>query len=191
MVWDKHRVPLNRHEMLNASATLRELCPAFFRATSDKDIRSLTREFFAVGWSAADIERALSTMPDGSPWPHDTPVSPQELQRIRPWVKYRLSAWKGSESAPVTSYWQRKWERQKIERLKRRAARASEVLTNVVRWAEIELTRNCQDYKQASGYREARQFLNDMFSANRENEWKKRQSRLAPIIPATLYNQSC
>lgn len=181
-IWGKHHIPMNRREMLRAAATLRGLSPAFFHRMSDKDIRSLTREFFIAGWSAADIERALSTRPDGTPWPHDTPSDSQALQRIRPWVKYRLSAWKDEQGAPQASYWAMKFERQRVSRVKRRAARAAEVLQNAVRWAKLEIGRGFGDYKDGDGYRTARKALDQMFASNRDAAWENSRSLRIPTV---------
>ncbi|MEY9210724.1 hypothetical protein NI17_013960 [Thermobifida halotolerans] len=50
--------------------------------------RTEAARFFAAGWSVADLLHALTTRPDGLPWPHGEGYQGTE------WLEHRLRHWK-------------------------------------------------------------------------------------------------
>lgn len=76
------------------------------RALSVEDLAHVIADFVAAGWSAADLHQALDSLPDGRPHGHDG-VPSSEPHRLRGWLTWRLSHWRGDDGAPLRSRSQR------------------------------------------------------------------------------------
>lgn len=114
--WNRHRVPVNRAQQLTAAWRLKSLLPNVLGRMSDRDVAACVRDFFAAGWSVADLHHALEAQPDGRPWPYSGAPDTKEPHRVRGWLKFRLSAWRDDAGAPVVS-------RDQQERAQREKAR--------------------------------------------------------------------
>lgn len=97
--WDVQRVPETRVEMLAAAAEMRRRS-FVLRRSSLRALRSVARDFWAAGWTVADVLRALDQRPDGSPWPHS---GAQRVRSVRAWCCYRLRRWRDAAGAPLLS----------------------------------------------------------------------------------------
>lgn len=133
-LWNKFDAPQTKSEMLLAAEKLREISPYVFGAMTDHDVRSLCRDFFVAGWSPQDVKLALTWQKDGKLWPHATIPKYASLERIRPWVKYRLSFWREVDSSPMTSPGQKR----KDELKQRESLRQQEVKRLAARQALIK-----------------------------------------------------
>lgn len=115
--WNRHRVPTNRAQQRTAAWRLKSLLPNVLGKMSDRDIASCVRDFFAAGWSVADLHHALEVRPDGSAWPYSGAPETKEPHRVRGWLKFRLTAWRDQAGVPVTSRGQQALlEREKARR---------------------------------------------------------------------------
>lgn len=115
--WNRHRVPANRTQQRTAAWRLKSLLPNVLGKMSDRDIASCVRDFFAAGWSVADLHHALEARPDGSAWPYSGAPDTKEPHRVRGWLKFRLAAWRDEADSPVRSRGQRdRLERERVHR---------------------------------------------------------------------------
>lgn len=97
--WDGQRVPAGRVEMLAAAAEMGRRSFVLRRA-SRRAVRSAARDFWAAGWSVADVLHALEHRPDGSRWAHS---GADRVRSIHGWMRHRLRAWRGADGSPLAS----------------------------------------------------------------------------------------
>jgi len=97
--WDARRVPQTRVEMLAAAAELRRRS-FVLRRSSLRALRSVTRDFWAAGWTVGDVLCALDRQPDGSSWPHSGAYG---VRSVRAWCCYRLRRWRDADGSPLPS----------------------------------------------------------------------------------------
>jgi hypothetical protein len=85
--WPATRRPATRGETLAAAETLRRRNPVLRRLTA-RHLRSLTKPYWAAGWTPADVLYAMEHQPDGRQHPHTHAV-----RHVAGWLRYRLGAW--------------------------------------------------------------------------------------------------
>lgn len=61
---------------------------------STRAVRSAVREWFAAGWSAADIEHALDHRPDGTRHRHT-----EDVRSPAAWLAWRLGLWRSADGS--------------------------------------------------------------------------------------------
>jgi hypothetical protein len=83
--WPGTRRPATRGEALAAAETLRRRSPLLRRLTA-RHIRSLARQYWAAGWTPADVLYAMEHLPDGRQHPHTHAV-----RHVAGWLRYRES----------------------------------------------------------------------------------------------------
>lgn len=97
--WDGRRTPVTRVEMLAAAAEMGRRSFVLRRA-SRRAVRSAARDFWAAGWSVADVLHALDYKPDGSRWPHS---GADRVRSVHGWMRHRLAAWRAQSGTPLES----------------------------------------------------------------------------------------
>lgn len=100
-----------RAARLAMAELLRRNCPPL-RAMRTADVAVVIEEFVFAGWSARDLHHALDHRPDGSQHRGGTPTdgdgAPDRTPwRMRGWITWRLSQWRGPDGSPVRSKAQR------------------------------------------------------------------------------------
>ena len=90
--WPAHATTKRRGHRWAAAAEIRHHQYAL-RPLSAKDLASVLKPWLKAGWTVSDIMNAIDTRPDGSRWPHDGAPVTRNTQRLREWLRTRLSAW--------------------------------------------------------------------------------------------------
>lgn len=106
-LWPRRQGAKTKKQQKQAAAELRRWCGLALRHLSAADIASVCRDFFAAGWTLADIRHSLDERPDGSRWPHDGAPSTDDPRRLRGWMRHRLAVWRADSGAVVESRSQR------------------------------------------------------------------------------------
>lgn len=97
--WSLCRAPRTKGERLAAAEALRRQCRATLGQGSTRALASALGEWFAAGWTPADVLRALDCRPDdGGVWTFTT-----EIRSVVSWVRFRLSYWRDSGGLPRRS----------------------------------------------------------------------------------------
>jgi hypothetical protein len=91
--WPPGQKPATRREAAAAAAVLRADLPVL-RRMSARAVRSAVREWFAAGWSAADVEHALDHRPDGTRHRHT-----EDVRCPAAWLAWRLGLWRSEDGA--------------------------------------------------------------------------------------------
>ncbi|MFI6485723.1 hypothetical protein ACIBH1_47995 [Nonomuraea sp. NPDC050663] len=114
--WPLTATPGTRAQMLLAAEALRA-ASGLMRRLSARHLRSLLREFFACGWTAADVLWALDHRPDGSDWTFtDAPAF------VPGWARFRLGWWQ-ADGAVLPSRAQRAEQAAAVRRMEQQARR--------------------------------------------------------------------
>lgn len=116
--WPRFATAKRKDDRRAASSALKRHAPVL-RSLSDAKLASLLREFFLAGWTVADVQHALDTRGDGTPWPHS---GAQGVRNPAGWLIHRLSAWR--EGGTVT---RSRSQRADAERARLRALHRAEV----------------------------------------------------------------
>lgn len=98
--WPIHATTKRRGQRWAAAAEIRKECFPL-RPLSAKDLASVLRPWLKAGYTVDDLRHALDVRPDGTLWPHDGAPVTRQTQRLREWVRTRLSAWT-VEGEPMT-----------------------------------------------------------------------------------------
>lgn len=91
----------NRAQGLRAAEALRQHS-LDLRKVSPRYVRHLVQDFFAAGWTPADVLHAIDHLPDGRPWPYAGMA-----RHVPGWTRHRLNAWRAATGAVLPSKSQR------------------------------------------------------------------------------------
>jgi hypothetical protein len=89
--------PETRSEGLAAAQAMRDRSRLLARL-SREHLRQLAKQFYAAGWSPADVLHALDYGPDGRQHGYSA-----DVRHPAGWVRWRLSLWLGSDGLPRPS----------------------------------------------------------------------------------------
>ena len=130
VVWSDHAQAEGKDERVLACEKLRRLGPTF-RKLSARHLAFVFKDFFAAGWTLADIRHAVEHLPTGQAQGHFVdgewvPYSGSDgipAARMAHWLTFRLAPWRDSDGNPTESRTQR-GDRRREAALARRAAAA-------------------------------------------------------------------
>jgi hypothetical protein len=100
--WSSVKAPKNRGEEERAADVLRDRCPPL-RRISARYVRHLVRDWFAAGWTPADLAFAVEHSPGGRHHGYTT-----EVEHVPGWLRSRLASWRDRDGRPVVSPGQRR-----------------------------------------------------------------------------------
>ena len=84
---DPHASPCTKRDRLHVAQTLSSI-RAELRAIAPRRLRHLLASHLAAGWSAAELNDALTVAPDGSPW-----TLTGLIRSTEGWMLFKLRAW--------------------------------------------------------------------------------------------------
>lgn len=91
--WPMHQPPRTRGQRLAATQRLQQQAPVLARIP-DRQLRSVLKPWFELGWTPAQVLYALDHAPDGQAHWHTA-----DVRHVPGWIRSRLGAWDGHTPA--------------------------------------------------------------------------------------------
>lgn len=125
LLWPSTKRSATKMQCLAASSEFRRRI-FLLRPMTIKDVRSVLKPYLNAGWTVYDLEKALSFMPDGTPWAMSLPDTTGNDRltatiRLRGWLRNRLGTWM-REGEPLRSPRQRQEAIRSLQLAEARAA---------------------------------------------------------------------
>lgn len=124
--WPLHATTKRKGQRWGAAAEIRKENYAL-RPLPAKDLASVLKPWLKAAWTVSDIRHALDTKADGTLWPHSGAPVTRNTQRLREWVRTRLTDWT-VEGVPMTPPSQRRAAQEAHSKALRRIEQERELI---------------------------------------------------------------
>src|SRR5699024_10211497 len=142
-MWSLQATPRRKGQRLVAAERMRHDTLSL-RPMTAKAIASVSRPYFAAGWTTGDVLHALDfKLSTNSPWPYD---ATDGVQRLRDWMAHPLRDWTDATGRPAPSRTQRQEAEQVAVRERRRAATEERARQRADRDRNARRSRSVRDW---------------------------------------------